>query len=214
MPHIDLLSHTSDFIGGTLTYLTYSAGSKGFLITLSILVLFTTLKTTSKKQWFLLMVQLGVLLVLSFAAKTLLKEVTQSPRPYTQALTELHLVESPSAFYTLTETAQNSLIEQASEHVSHWRTIHWQGETDYSFPSGHTVFVALCLFFFGGLFCKRKQYCALTILLLWGFGVAYSRLWLGMHRPEDLLGSAIVVAIIALCIPSANASHRTQTHRL
>ncbi|OBT08006.1 phospholipid phosphatase [Vibrio sp. UCD-FRSSP16_10] len=206
IPAIDLLGSESGFVGGFLTYLTYSAGSKGFLITLGVLVIFTTLKTTSKKQWLLLMVQLGVLLVFSFAAKTMLKEVTQSPRPYTHALTDLKLIESPQAFYALDESSQNEIIEQASNSVSAWRIVHWQGETDYSFPSGHTVFVALCVFFFGGLFCKRKQYGALSLLLIWGLGVAYSRLWLGMHRPEDLIGSALVVAVLALLIPSVNTS--------
>ncbi|GAD91015.1 MULTISPECIES: phosphatase PAP2 family protein [Vibrio] len=205
IPAIDLLHSDSSTLGAIFTYLTYSAGSQGFLITLAVLVIAIALKTPTKKRLFILMVQLGVLLVLSFGAKSLLKKVTQSPRPYTEALTQLHLVDSPQDFYHLDMPDQNAVIDQASNSVSHWRTIHWQGETDYSFPSGHTVFVALCLFFFGGLFVQRKQYLALSILLLWGLGVAYSRLWLGMHRPEDLIGSALVVGVIAIFIPAPSS---------
>ncbi|MEZ9835414.1 phosphatase PAP2 family protein [Vibrio breoganii] len=204
IPNIDLLTPESNYLGAILTYLTYSAGSQGFLITLAFFVAITALGTANKKQLLLLLIQLGVLLVLSFAAKSAMKEITQSPRPYTEALTQLDLVDSPSRFYTLDFATQNSIIEVASEKVSHWRTIHWQGETDYSFPSGHTVFVALCVFFFGGLFVKRKQYLMLGIVFAWGLAVAYSRLWLGMHRPEDLIGSSVVVAVIAALIPAPN----------
>ncbi|GEA59453.1 phosphatase PAP2 family protein [Vibrio comitans] len=210
IPNIDLLSPASSSTGAILTYLTYSAGSQGFLITLAFFVAITAFRTTNKKQLFLLMTQLGVLLVLSFAAKTAMKEITKSPRPYTETLTQLHLVDSPSSFYELDLPTQNSVIESASQKVSHWRTIHWQGETDYSFPSGHTVFVALCVFFFGGLFLKRKQYLMLGIVFTWGLAVGFSRLWLGMHRPEDLIGSSIVVAIIAALIPAPNqADHHS-----
>lgn len=208
IPNIDLLSPESNYVGAVLTYLTYSAGSQGFLITLAFFVAITALGTTSKKQLLLLMIQLGVLLVLSFAAKTAMKEITQSPRPYTEALTQLHLVDSPSSFYALDFPSQNNIIDKAAKKVSHWRTIHWQGETDYSFPSGHTVFVALCVFFFGGVFVKRKQYLMLGIVLTWGLTVAFSRLWLGMHRPEDLIGSSVVVAIIAALIPAPNQASR------
>ncbi|WP_235868460.1 phosphatase PAP2 family protein [Vibrio ezurae] len=205
IPSVDLLSSDSSIFGVIFTYLTYSAGKQGFLITLAALVVAIAIKTPNRKRLLMLMVQLGVLLVLSFGAKSLLKKVTQSPRPYTEALTQLHLVDSPQDFYHLDTPDQNAVIAQASQSVSHWRTIHWQGETDYSFPSGHTVFVALCLFFFGGLFVQRKQYLALSVLFVWALGVAYSRLWLGMHRPEDLMGSALVVGIIAMFIPAPSS---------
>ncbi|MEF1292134.1 phosphatase PAP2 family protein, partial [Vibrio sp. M260118] len=32
--------------------------------------------------------------------------------------------------------------------------------------------------------------------------VAYSRLWLGMHRPEDLVGSILFVGLVYLLIPN------------
>ncbi|GAK24028.1 phosphatidylglycerophosphatase B [Vibrio sp. JCM 19052] len=33
-------------------------------------------------------------------------------------------------------------------------------------------------------------------------GVAYSRLWLGMHRIEDLIGSVVFVAIVFTLLPA------------
>ncbi|WP_410965525.1 phosphatase PAP2 family protein, partial [Salmonella sp. ZJHZ19_0069] len=76
------------------------------------------------------------------------------------------------------------------------------GEKDYSFPSGHTIFVSICLAFFGGLFLQNKCYISALSLWMWGMSVAYSRLWLGMHRPEDLIGSVLFVAIVFTLLPT------------
>lgn len=197
----DLLSTPSDFTGSLLTYLTYSAGSQGFLITLAVLLLGLLLGSTDKKQFIKVGIGFGVLLVLCFAGKTGLKHFTQSPRPYTEALVQLKLIDTPEQFYSYAESTQDTLVQTAAEYVSHYRIGHWLHETDYSFPSGHTVFVAACLVFFGGLALSQKRYAVTGILLVWALGVAYSRLWLGMHRPEDLFGSMAFVALLYLLVP-------------
>jgi phosphatidylglycerophosphatase B len=43
---------------------------------------------------------------------------------------------------------------------------------------------------------------------LWAVGVAISRLWLGMHRPEDLFGSLIFALVLFLIVPSADSKVR------
>lgn len=85
--------------------------------------------------------------------------------------------------------------------VSEWRTRHWLGETDYSFPSGHMIFVGVCLAFFGGLFLEAKRFYLVGGMLVWAGGVAYSRVWLGMHRPEDLAASIAFAGLIYLLVP-------------
>lgn len=145
---------------------------------------------------------LGLLLVIGFASKTGLKLMTESPRPYTELLAAEQLIETPETFYQLDTKQQANVINQISEHVSDWRTRHWQGEKDYSFPSGHTIFVSICLAFFGGLFLQNKCYISALSLWMWGMSVAYSRLWLGMHRPEDLIGSVLFVAIVFTLLPT------------
>lgn len=199
--HIDLLSDVSFTTGLFITALTDSAGSKGFLITLAILLAVSWKLVDSPKAFFAKLVQLGVILVIGFAAKTGLKHMTESPRPYTELLSHQLLIPQPDHFYKLNTVQQADVIDQISEQVSNWRTRHWQGEKDYSFPSGHTIFAAICLAFFGGLFVQEKQYGLAALVGIWALGVAYSRLWLGMHRPIDLVGSILFICAVYLLVP-------------
>ncbi len=198
----DLTSQVSESLGITFTLLTDSAGSKGFLITLTLLLLSLFRFKPSRIEWMQKLSMLGLLLVIGFASKTGLKLMTESPRPYTELLAAEQLIEIPETFYQLDRKQQANVINQISEHVSDWRTRHWQGEKDYSFPSGHTIFVSICLAFFGGLFLQNKCYISALSLWIWGMSVAYSRLWLGMHRPEDLIGSVLFVAIVFTLLPT------------
>lgn len=200
--HIELLDSVSDSEGMFYGVLTNSAGTQGFLITLAVLLIGSmTIGMTPKQRWEKF-VQLGIILVIGFGAKTGLKHVTESPRPYTEVLTHQLLIPKPAHFYQLTSSQQDQLIEQVSEQVSPWRTQHWLGETDYSFPSGHTMFVAICLVCFGGVFMENKRYGLVGILLIWGVGVAYSRLWIGMHRPIDLVGSVLFIGLVYAVMPN------------
>ncbi|HHF3204331.1 TPA: phosphatase PAP2 family protein [Vibrio alginolyticus] len=198
----NLTSQVPESLGITFTLLTDSAGSKGFLITLILLLLSLFRFKPSRIEWIQKLSMLGLLLVIGFASKTGLKLMTESPRPYTELLAAEQLIETPETFYQLDTKQQANVINQISEHVSDWRTRHWQGEKDYSFPSGHTIFVSICLAFFGGLFLQNKCYISALSLWMWGMSVAYSRLWLGMHRPEDLIGSVLFVAIVFTLLPT------------
>lgn len=198
----NLTSQVPESLGITFTLLTDSAGSKGFLITLTLLLLSLFRFKPSRIEWMQKLSMLGLLLVIGFASKTGLKLMTESPRPYTELLAAEQLIETPETFYQLDTKQQANVINQISEHVSDWRTRHWQGEKDYSFPSGHTIFVSICLAFFGGLFLQNKCYISALSLWMWGMSIAYSRLWLGMHRPEDLIGSVLFVAIVFTLLPT------------
>ncbi|MCE3220989.1 phosphatase PAP2 family protein [Vibrio diabolicus] len=198
----NLTSQVPESLGITFTLLTDSAGSKGFLITLTLLLLSLFRFKPSRTEWMQKLSMLGLLLVIGFASKTGLKLMTESPRPYTELLAAEQLIETPETFYQLETKQQANVINQISEQISDWRTRHWQGEKDYSFPSGHTIFVSICLAFFGGLFLQNKCYISALSLWMWGMSVAYSRLWLGMHRPEDLIGSVLFVAIVFTLLPT------------
>jgi len=198
----DLASEVSDGFGRFIEITTNSAGSRGFLITLAVLCLLTATLKLSSKKIIGLGLQLAMLLVLSFVAKTTLKTVTESPRPYAVYLAEQQAVSSPERFYQMNTIEKNRAIESTEGYVSEWRSNHWKGEKDYSFPSGHTIFVAICVAFFGGLFLERQQYWLVTGVLVWAGLVAYSRLWLGMHRPMDLMGSIALGAMIYALVPT------------
>jgi len=199
--HFDLGSAVLPFYGAVMTFVTYSAGNQGFLITLAVLSLLVLTLKFSKAKLVSLCLQLGVLLVLSFAAKTFLKSSTESPRPYTEYLVTQEVVDMPELFYELPLEEKNVAIESVEDKVSEWRTRHWLGETDYSFPSGHMIFVGVCLAFFGGLFLEVKRFYLVGGMLAWAGGVAYSRVWLGMHRPEDLAASIAFAGLIYLLVP-------------
>ncbi len=199
--HFDLGSAVLPFYGAVMTFVTYSAGNQGFLITLAVLSLLVLTLKFSKAKLVSLCLQLGVLLVLSFSAKTFLKSSTESPRPYTEYLVTQEVVDMPELFYELPLEEKNVAIESVEDKVSEWRTRHWLGETDYSFPSGHMIFVGVCLAFFGGLFLEAKRFYLVGSMLAWAGGVAYSRVWLGMHRPEDLAASIAFAGLIYLLVP-------------
>ena len=200
-PEISLLGDVSDFQGRLVGMLTASAGKPYFLITTSLLCMIPVLMKLPRKRLLKIWIQFGILLVLSFVAKTGLKQVTAVPRPYTHELQRQELIDRPEVFYELNQQQKDAVVIQASEAVSQWRTQHWLGETNYSFPSGHMIFAAVCVLFWGGFLFRQRKYWAMLPLLLWGVGVGLSRIWLGMHWPTDLLMSVVSAGALYLFVP-------------
>ena len=192
----------SNWAGMGFSLLTDSAGKPTFLITVAILCLIPLMSKQSKQQWVKLCLQFGVLLILCFAAKTGLKNLTKEARPYTHELQQLGLVTSPQAFYALPKAGKEKAITEASDSISLWRVANWKKDCNYSFPSGHSIFASLVVLMWGGFFLRRRQLILAGIIVLWGLGVSASRVWLGMHWPHDVFGSMLCAAIIYLIVPS------------
>ena len=200
-PEPELTGAVSGFQGWFFSVLTESAGNPYFLITTSLLCLVPVSMKLPRKVLLKVWIQFGILLVLSFVAKTGLKEITAVPRPYTHELQALELIDRAETFYELSQQEKDAAVVQATDEVSFWRTQHWLGETDYSFPSGHMIFAAVCVLFWGGFFLRRRLYLPAMALLLWGVGVGLSRIWLGMHWPTDLLMSVFSAGLLYLFVP-------------
>ncbi|MGF1760465.1 phosphatase PAP2 family protein [Photobacterium sagamiensis] len=200
-PQPAFTTEVNDLTGLLFTLLTDSAGNPYFLITTGLLCLIPLFLKYPKGKLIRLWIQFGILLALSFVAKTGLKHITEIPRPYSYELQSLGLVDSVQNFYQLDDTNKEAVVEQAADNVSHWRIRHWQGETNYSMPSGHTIFAAVCVVFWGGFFLRRKQLLPAFIIILWATGVGTSRIWLGMHWPSDLLVSITCAGILYCLIP-------------
>ncbi|MGR5148235.1 phosphatase PAP2 family protein [Photobacterium alginatilyticum] len=198
---VELTGHVSNLTGRTFSLLTASAGSPYFLVTVCVLCLAPLISKLPPKAVARLIFQFSILLVLSFIAKTALKHITEIPRPYSYQLQSLGIVHSAEEFYQLSATEKAEAVQMATANVSDWRTSHWQGETNYSLPSGHTIFAAVCVVFWGGFFWQRRQLAAASLLILWATGVGISRIWLGMHWPTDILASIACAGLLYLFIP-------------
>ena len=77
-------------------------------------------------------------------------------------------------------------------------------ESSYSFPSGHTIAsVSLCgilIYFILNSELDKTLKIALTIILtIIPILIAISRIYLGVHYGSDVLGGAILAAILLLC---------------
>ena len=71
-----------------------------------------------------------------------------------------------------------------------------EAQSDYSFPSGHTgsaFAVAVVVFLMG----PRKIG---VPVLVFAFVIAFSRLYVGVHFPTDVLGGALIGAVIAYLV--------------
>lgn len=73
---------------------------------------------------------------------------------------------------------------------------HWQKETGFAFPSGHTMFAASWALLAVGLLWPRRRTFTIAFLLVWATGVMGSRLLLGMHWPRDLVVATLISRLL------------------
>ncbi|WP_241572824.1 phosphatase PAP2 family protein [Rosenbergiella nectarea] len=126
--------------------------------------------------------------------KSLLKPYFAEPRPYVVALMEA-MHQTPDDFYRHTKSERQQLVRQAETFwptLPNWQQRHWQHETGYSFPSGHSFFVASWFLLFYSLLSIRKFWPVLIMVTLWAWAVMWSRMLLGMHWPRDLIASVLI----------------------
>lgn len=130
--------------------------------------------------------------------KSIIKSQTAEPRPYVLWMSKEFNI-SDQYFYSLSKPERAEKIHQLlkdSTVIPGWLSKHWQNETGYSFPSGHTLFSTTFAFLAIMLLSFRRHYFIITSVILWAVLIELSRLLLGMHSPIDL----ILAIIIAWCI--------------
>ncbi|MCU6677237.1 phosphatidylglycerophosphatase B [Leclercia tamurae] len=135
----------------------------------------------------------GVILI-GQGLKSWVKDQVQEPRPFVVWLEKTHHV-PVNDFYNLKRKERGELVkEQLTEQqaVPTFLRKHWQKETGFAFPSGHTMFAASWALLGVGLLWPRRRTFTIAILLVWATGVMGSRLLLGMHWPRDLVVATLM----------------------
>ncbi|MBE1276740.1 phosphatase PAP2 family protein [Enterovibrio baiacu] len=195
------VGEVNDAVGAAFSLLSWSAGPKGFLFTTALLCAIPFFLKWPRQRVLVCLSCFVFVLGASFVTKTVLKSVTQEPRPYTHVLEDLDAVDSANAFYLMSSAERVNTIEAVKGSVSDWRLPHWEKETNYSFPSGHTIFAACAAIFWGAILLSEGYRLCAVILTMWAGLVGMSRLWLGMHWPVDLFGSLVFATAICFLVP-------------
>jgi phosphatidylglycerophosphatase B len=141
-----------------------------------------------------LLVIMAITVLIGQGIKSAIKEWVQESRPYVVWLEQNHQVDD-SYFYSLPRKERSELVKtqlQDQTQIPQWLRSHWQFETGFAFPSGHTMFAATWALLGVGLLWARRHYKTVVILMLWANGVMGSRLVLGMHWPQDLVVATLI----------------------
>ncbi|WP_337261914.1 MULTISPECIES: phosphatidylglycerophosphatase B [unclassified Serratia (in: enterobacteria)] len=147
-----------------------------------------------------------ILLLASIAigqgVKSVIKDRVQEPRPFVKWLESAHRIDE-KYFYSLSRKERSALVKeqlQDQARVPKWLSKHWQFETGFAFPSGHTVFAATWALLAAGLLWPRRHYKTVAVLMAWAVGVMASRLMLGMHWPQDLVMATIIAWLLVTLV--------------
>ncbi|APZ06690.1 MULTISPECIES: phosphatidylglycerophosphatase B [Kosakonia] len=150
------------------------------------------------KAALMLFVILGCAIVAGQGVKSFVKGQVQEPRPFVLWLEKEHAVPTDH-FYSLKRKERGALVKEqlASQHdIPGFLRHHWQKETGFAFPSGHTMFAASWALLGVGLLWPRRRTWTIVILLAWATSVMGSRLLLGMHWPRDLAVATLISWIL------------------
>ena len=168
-------------------------------------VIFSLIFVVSLKiKNFMQMVKIVALFVFALgvgqAVKSTIKSVTADPRPYVMWIEKNYHIDS-TEFYAHSRAERQKLVENVlanSNVIPLWLNQHWQNETGYTFPSGHTLFATTWAFLALLLIGFKRNKFVTTAFIVWAFIVGVSRLALGMHFPVDLIVATILSSMIAV----------------
>ncbi|OOF47600.1 phosphatidylglycerophosphatase [Rodentibacter trehalosifermentans] len=189
-------------------YLLTETGSVPYaLITCGVFALMFSFLFKSRKQWLLGVAVMAFSVVATQAVKTGLKAVFKEPRPFTVYLAE-HTNRSVENFYENDRTQRAVIAKEfysTQTDTPAWLVKHYEDETGYSFPSGHTIFAATWLMLavgFTQLLGQRSWQAKLLVggMAAWSLLILISRVRLGMHYPIDLLVATLFAWLINLII--------------
>lgn len=141
---------------------------------------------------------LGGAIVFGQGVKSWVKTQAQEPRPFVVWLEKSHQI-PVDKFYTLKRKERGALVQEQlteQDNVPDFLRKHWQKETGFAFPSGHTMFAASWALLGVGLLWPRRRTVTIVVLMVWAVLVMGSRLLLGMHWPQDLAVATLISGIL------------------
>ncbi|WP_395490906.1 phosphatidylglycerophosphatase B [Cedecea davisae] len=143
---------------------------------------------------------LAAAILIGQGIKSVIKNKVQEPRPFVVWLEKTHHIPTDE-FYNLKRTQRADLVKEQlhnEQAIPGWLRNHWQFETGFAFPSGHTMFAASWALLGVGLLWPRRRTITLVVLLVWATAVMGSRLLLGMHWPRDLAVATVISALLVI----------------
>ena len=183
-------------------WLTETASFHWAIITSGLLFLLfcLLLVNKTKKMISLLLLILVSAMLGGQIIKSLIKQQTAESRPYVLWLAkEYHF--NDKQFYSQTRAERKATIEQLlvnSNTIPNWLAQHWQNETGYAFPSGHTLFAATWAFLAIALLSFKRHFLIVNAIIIWSLLIETSRLLLGMHSAYDLILGIVLAWVISL----------------
>ncbi|MGS3149990.1 phosphatase PAP2 family protein [Aeromonas sanarellii] len=172
----------------------------GIAVTVAALLLLTRHKLTLDGRALLALAgALFAVLASDWIIKSLVKQLTEEPRPYLLWLERQELIPAIRQFYAGSLALRSEQVHAATQLLAlpAWLGQHWQAEVNYAFPSGHSI-AAMSLAQFFGLIWLARAPAGVWLLPLWALGIGLSRTLIGMHWPLDVLASALLGSLTAL----------------
>lgn len=185
-----------------LWYLITQSGGKPWAIISSLLLFGLLLLLSRRLNWKLTLLTILVATGVTQGLKTVLKHFFAEPRPYVVAMFANDPV-SIQNFYHAPKNVRQQLVKDHQKQQPSWLVKHRMNEVGYSFPSGHSTFVATWVLLIVGLLQLNQNHSRQAKLLqlgttIWAMAVLYSRAKLGMHYPIDLLFGIILAYVVNL----------------
>ena len=178
-------------------FLTESGSAPYALITCVVFMLWLMKLAAKRYSWILVGAICATSVIGTQAIKTVAKHTFAEPRPYVVQM--MGGETQTEQFYELSRDERAVLVAQYYQnHDFPLVAKHREGETGYSFPSGHTIFAVSWLLLFAGLLIGIRSQAvvfAQGFALVWAALMLISRLRFGMHYPIDLFISTLIAWI-------------------
>ena len=179
----------------TFMYFLTESGSVPYALITCVVFMLWLMKLAAKRySWILVGAICATSVIGTQAIKTVAKHTFAEPRPYVVQM--MGGETQTEQFYELSRDERAVLVAQHYQnHDFPLVAKHREGETGYSFPSGHTIFAVSWLLLFAGLLIGIRSQAvvfAQGFALVWAALMLISRLRFGMHYPIDLFISTLI----------------------